>query len=905
MVRVLPFVVSLLAAYANAQQTCPGVESIYTSIPVGAFISASISWKQLYDNTVSFEIQSMWRRKHQWPCSLKTGFSGPDGYPGLGDQLRVMGLSAIDNTSPYPRIITPGKIGAFFSTGDGKDYELPLKVMSYSIEEDWISCISVVVHTYPAPYQTLKEIYPASYVAVPGQSDLAQPYTIIPWRATLAGCCRRWAAQTTSLNFAVGADVDLSNQISSTRIITMPYLSITPTKRTISICALSLTGQMGMWQKNGGTLNWPSDDNIPAQFEWSVLDASLPVSIVGGAQSSCVSLEIDPLGVSDGEYIRLRNKLGNAVAEAEMAIVVKADTEVPPTPVPSSSSPILDSRMSCSAASSCIKSLNLGKYYSWSNLKWTTGTWSSPLELRYTVATASSQSPLVSTSQSTVVYSSTKAGEDHAYLPRGAWLSPYSNAGAYITDLAVTYSSSTNNTDPRADLPISYRQRDYYDQGNPLPSVWNLIPKSNFNSRFGGAQVNLFAQRMTLQVAAGISDPKVMAAITSIKLANESQVSDYLYEGYIKLDRNLLEQSNRGSLFIMYKKGSGPPVLDISTTPVSGYVNENASIYSNGIAQTTVILYVKYSDETSIERAIMWRPCTLQDEPIVICLATVVSATGFGDQQFCIYLDVVPLRPPSLTPNIPGPYTAIMGNLTEIAISIIRMDEPVSGLDSEPTIHFSTSQGSLPEFRMQGALTSSTPAVLQLVGLDKTTLGLSQVLGSGDSVVYNSYISYLQWIPSPYQGGWAGEICVDVCLDAGSCPAIPNDFRPVCSSLCLPIQVQRCKWALQAEDSFIEIAPRFQTNWLQLWYLNPPFQHPDYSGITTQAGSVKVINIGRVYKVQMGDTITSILQRFGASLESVINLNADLTNSSILAKKGELTMQEICIIPDSCAMLAQ
>ena len=125
---------SMIAAYANAQQTCPGVEAIYTGSAVGAFISASISWKQLYGNTVSFEIQGMWRRKHQWPCSLKTGFSGPDGYPGLGDQLKVMGLSAIDDTSPDPRIITPGKIGAFFSTGSSP-ISYCLWSLTFSIQE--------------------------------------------------------------------------------------------------------------------------------------------------------------------------------------------------------------------------------------------------------------------------------------------------------------------------------------------------------------------------------------------------------------------------------------------------------------------------------------------------------------------------------------------------------------------------------------------------------------------------------------------------------------------------------------------------------------------------------------------------------------------------------------------------
>ena len=48
-----------------------------------------------------------------------------------------------------------------------------------------------------------------------------------------------------------------------------------------------------------------------------------------------------------------------------------------------------------------------------------------------------------------------------------------------------------------------------------------------------------------------------LAAITRVVLASDSQVAQYLDDGFTKVDKNLLQQSNRGAVYIMYKRGSG------------------------------------------------------------------------------------------------------------------------------------------------------------------------------------------------------------------------------------------------------------------------------------------------------------------------------------------------------------
>ena len=50
-------------------------------------------------------------------------------------------------------------------TGDGTEYDLTLKVTSYSLKEDWLMGVSYVTHTYSKAQQSLTPFYPAHYVA--------------------------------------------------------------------------------------------------------------------------------------------------------------------------------------------------------------------------------------------------------------------------------------------------------------------------------------------------------------------------------------------------------------------------------------------------------------------------------------------------------------------------------------------------------------------------------------------------------------------------------------------------------------------------------------------------------------------------------------------------------------------
>ena len=136
-----------------------------------------MTWEHVEGNTVTFEITSAWRRKHHWPCKKDEGFNGPDGYPGLGQELSIVGLAMVNNQGEK-RLEAAGQVASKFYPGDGAEYDLTLKVTSYSIKEDWLMGVSYVTHTYSKAQASLTPFYPQHYVARQVQPECV---TAVSW----------------------------------------------------------------------------------------------------------------------------------------------------------------------------------------------------------------------------------------------------------------------------------------------------------------------------------------------------------------------------------------------------------------------------------------------------------------------------------------------------------------------------------------------------------------------------------------------------------------------------------------------------------------------------------------------------------------------------------------------------
>jgi hypothetical protein len=226
----------------------------YAISTTGHFLSASITWEQLEGNTVLFEITSAWRRKHLWPCNKDQGFNGPDGFPGLGQELAIVGLSMVQDVNAKSQEAA-GEVSAKFYPGDGTAYDLMLKVTSFSIIEDWVMGVSYIKHTYPRAQASLVPFYPSHYVASRGDKKNSQPYNTVPWFAEFTGCCRQFKGasplgEAVSFNFGISATVDLDDHVASARIVSMPFIYVYPgMKNILPVCALSLAGPAGMVMK--------------------------------------------------------------------------------------------------------------------------------------------------------------------------------------------------------------------------------------------------------------------------------------------------------------------------------------------------------------------------------------------------------------------------------------------------------------------------------------------------------------------------------------------------------------------------------------------------------------------------------------------------------------------------------
>ena len=81
----------------------------------------------------------------------------------------------------------------------GKNYDLTMEVLSFSVEEDWITGVARIPVTYSAPYAGIVPVFPAGdamYAASTATSSTAQPYSTIPWEARFVGCCRTFQVPT-------------------------------------------------------------------------------------------------------------------------------------------------------------------------------------------------------------------------------------------------------------------------------------------------------------------------------------------------------------------------------------------------------------------------------------------------------------------------------------------------------------------------------------------------------------------------------------------------------------------------------------------------------------------------------------------------------------------------------------
>merc|ERR1711964_233915 len=101
----------------------------------------------------------------------------------------------------------------------------------------------------------------------------------------------------------------------------------------------------------------------------------------------------------------------------------------------------------------------------------------------------------------------------------------------------------------------------------------------------------------------------------------------------------------------------------------------------------------------------------------------------------------------------------------------------------------------------------------------------------------------VHWTPANHFGGFHTTLCffaTDTCGGCG-CAGVEDT-----TSTCVDIAVVRCKYGVALEQSLVEVASVFGSDWITLWNLNDA-KHPDFALYSGQ-----VLNVGHIYRVAVG-----------------------------------------------------
>jgi len=152
--------------------------------------------------------------------------------------------------------------------------------------------------------------------------------------------------------------------------------------------------------------------------------------------------------------------------------------------------------------------------------------------------------------------------------------------------------------------------------------------------------------------------------------------------------------------------------------------------------------------------------------------------------------------------------------------------------------------------------------------------------------------------PSRLHSGLGMEVCFVAADSRGQCKAVG-----AATTRCLTIDVVRCRYAMQMGESLRTVAGMFETSWLQLYAFNPTHTMADLPvGNTTVE-----IAVGHPYTFQRGETVHSVMHKFGTDLQHLMLMNADLSRQTEARWTGQLPVgaempqgYQICIVPNSC-----
>jgi hypothetical protein len=122
-----------------------------------------------------------------------------------------------------------------------------------------------------------------------------------------------------------------------------------------------------------------------------------------------------------------------------------------------------------------------------------------------------------------------------------------------------------------------------------------------------------------------------------------------------------------------------------------------------------------------------------------------------------------------------------------------------------------------------------------------------------------------------------------------------------CENKCtFSVTVEKCKYCVAERESTHTLAAKFGRHWTQIWSSNPHLLSPDTLSVQ------QLISLGNSYRLQYGDTWTSVSVRFGVSIALLQQLNPDFQDEDGFVHSAKLYKHTLdhnatmCIMPETC-----
>eukprot|EP00297_Palpitomonas_bilix_P002892 CAMPEP_0113910884 /NCGR_PEP_ID=MMETSP0780_2-20120614/27817_1 /TAXON_ID=652834 /ORGANISM="Palpitomonas bilix" /LENGTH=634 /DNA_ID=CAMNT_0000907177 /DNA_START=689 /DNA_END=2590 /DNA_ORIENTATION=- /assembly_acc=CAM_ASM_000599 len=161
-----------------------------------------------------------------------------------------------------------------------------------------------------------------------------------------------------------------------------------------------------------------------------------------------------------------------------------------------------------------------------------------------------------------------------------------------------------------------------------------------------------------------------------------------------------------------------------------------------------------------------------------------------------------------------------------------------------------------------------------------------------------------------YRGAWNhGGMQRTVCFRAYDEVDRCGSAETPSNQICTVINVKACKYLIttgRRPQSLHDLAALYNSDWMTMWAANPDIHHPDFIPSTyiaspsytshtlsgnsaVEVGEKKAVNIGRMKKVEVGESMWSIAKRYGTSVEELQHFNYGVTEENLMAG------QNLCI----------